>query len=68
MEYGVREYALGKQDVNKYKKLMETGNDNSWVKIDWQLPKKMLRHFRTKMTKKFRQSIKNYCMVTRLKK
>lgn len=69
MNEQVREYAFGRQDVSKYKRLLESSrnDDGSWVNINWQVPKKFIRHFRTKILKKFRQSIKNYAMVNRIK-
>jgi hypothetical protein len=67
VQEAVIQYATGKQDISKFKKLI--GEDcGSFVSIDMGLPRKVLRHWRTNVIKKFRQSIKNYCMVSRLKK
>lgn len=64
----IRAYAMGKQDVAKYKSLIEQGSKNDYIKIDW-FPQsnKILRHFKIRVFKKFRQVIKNYCMIKRLK-
>jgi len=63
----IKEYALGNQDLDKYKKLITADKGVEYVNINWALPQKIFRHFRTKVIKRFMQSMKNYYMVSRLK-
>ena len=65
MEDRVRAYATGDRDLSKYKKCL-TGAGSNWKSINW-LPKKSWRKAREKVLRPFRQMIKNYSMVNRLK-
>ena len=60
----VRDYAMGKQDIAKYKESMKSGDRNSYVKIDWKIKKGFMNRFIAKLWSK--QPMKSYRMVARL--
>lgn len=57
----VRDYAYGKRDLDEYKKLFSQDEKATYFKIDWS--GKVIARIR----KKYRQVVKNYKMVSRLK-
>lgn len=60
----IRQYALGNQDVTKYKKMLEVPKaSKDWINIDWRPPKKLLL-----VRLRLLQMIKNRRMIKRLKK
>jgi hypothetical protein len=63
MNEEIKAYATGKQDIDKYKRLLFSGIDgrNVFVKLKW--PK----NIRLKLRAKFLQKIKGHRMVYRLK-
>jgi hypothetical protein len=63
----VRDYAMGNQDIAKFKSLMLQNRNppsGTYISIDWRIPKRILRKIKSKFFKK----IKPYKMVARLMK
>lgn len=61
----IRSYAAGKQDIEKYKSLLNSDASASWVNIDW--GSGIVSTIIAKINEKYFQIIKNYKMVERLK-
>lgn len=62
----IRSYAAGKQDIEKYKRLLNGDKNANQVSIHWRIPF-VVDKFIAKINKKYFQVMKNYKMVERLK-
>lgn len=60
-----RNYAAGKQDIEKYKSLLCVDKNASWVNID--CGSGIAARIIARINKKYFQIIKNYKMIERLK-